>query len=120
MDTGARARDEGWWFEEPAPEEVDEMVDRIANILVVYGLDTIAELFIPAVAPFGNLASNLGIIFLAPIVPLIGERWFMAMQKKENFTKLMDRIKELKREEKEGKISKFSLIDTIKKFIGIK
>ena len=86
------------------------MIERLARLIVSYGLEPIADLTLPVLSYQSNYLAHLGYFFFAPWLPLIGdagERYFLLFKKKENVEKLRKKIKESARakEDKGAKVS---------------
>jgi hypothetical protein len=80
--------------------EADEekLIGNIAKTVVDYGLEAPAIMFLEVARPVSFIASQLAIVALGPLqwlFELEGPRYTALFMKKENVSKIIDRIEEL-------------------------
>ena len=83
---------------ELTPEEEDRLIDNIAKTVVDYGLEAPAIMFLEATRPLSFIASQLAIVVLGPLqwlFELQGPKYTGLFMKKENVTRIIERIEGL-------------------------
>jgi hypothetical protein len=79
-------------------EEEDRLIDNIAKTVVDYGLEAPAIMFLEATRPLSFIASQLAIVVLGPLqwlFELQGPKYTGLFMKKENVTRIIERIEGL-------------------------
>jgi len=86
--------------------EEEEAIEKLAQIIHKYGMETIAILSLESLKPLVWVGGELGRAFITPFVPVISEAWgqktekfFRIFQKRENIDKLLTRVEQLAGEE---------------------
>jgi hypothetical protein len=83
-------------------EEEKKLIDNIARIVVDKGLEAPAIMFLEATRPFSFIASQFAILALGPLqwlFELEGPKYTGLFMKKENVSRIIDRIEELSKGE---------------------
>jgi len=90
---------------ELTPEEEEELIERISNLIVRSGLGMAALLYLESYKPLSFVGGQLGLFFLSPILPFLG-KWgevgtdvMMLISKRENVERIIERVRELMEEE---------------------
>jgi hypothetical protein len=79
-------------FQETTPEEEEEVINKVYEIIKKRGLETAALLILRGFGPFAPLGGSLGRFFLGPITPFMGhreEKIIWTLEKTENLQKLI-------------------------------
>jgi hypothetical protein len=89
-----------------SPEKADEVIDKIARLIVNSGLGTPAIMTLDMVKPMGPYVSTTGFILGYPFLPLIPGNWgfniVSLFHDIQNVEKLIQRIETLMKEEDEA------------------
>jgi len=84
-----------WWDDLP-PEEEDELIEKLAQDIVKRKMGLMAQLTLETISPVSKLGANLGMTLLGPYLEFFGVDKVTALfRKRENLTRLLDRIDEL-------------------------
>jgi len=87
---------------EITPEREEELIRKIAETIVKYGMGTPAILFLETYKPLTYIGSQLGIVYLSWVLPLFGDLGYDALalfEKRENVERIIRTIEELMKEE---------------------
>lgn len=79
-------------------EEEQKLIDNIAKVIVDKGLEAPAIMFLETAKPLSFIASQLAIVVLGPFLRLFemeGPRYTGLFMKKENVSRIVERIDEL-------------------------
>jgi len=94
-------------WDEPTPEEKEDIIKRVADAIYKYDMDLVAILFLESIKPLASVGGQLARYMLAPFVPFVGERsmpYLATFQEKENLEKLIKVLEERgKKDEAEGR-----------------
>lgn len=100
-------------WDEPSPEEKDEIIMRVAETIYKYDMDLVAILVLESIKPLASVGGQLARYMIAPFVPFVGEKsipYLATFQDKENLEKLIRQLEERskheemeKRKEKEAR-----------------
>lgn len=93
---------------EVTPEEVDEMIMKIAQNIHKSGFDVVAILVMETIKPLSFIGAQMGRFFISPFLPgdnigISGEKLFQIFEKHDNVEKVIKAVEELVREEEEQK-----------------
>ena len=92
---------------ELSPEKRDEIIEKIARLVVDYGLGTPAIMALAGIKPVSYYGSQIGTILGFAFFPLIPGDWgsnlVALFREEENVEKLVQRIEALMKEEDEAK-----------------
>ena len=89
-------------WEEPTPEEEEEVIERVARYIVNKRLELPAGIILTGVTPFSFIGGQLGRFFLSPYLFAlggpgeVGNRFIATFEKRSNVKKLLERMEELK------------------------
>lgn len=89
-------------WDEPKPEEEDEIIRRVAETIRKYDMDLVAILFLESIKPLASVGGQLARYMVAPFVPFVGERsmpYLATFQRKENVEKLIRQLEERSKQE---------------------
>jgi acyl-CoA reductase-like NAD-dependent aldehyde dehydrogenase len=89
-------------WDEPTPEEKEDIIKRVAETIYKYDMDLVAILFLESIKPIASVGGQLARYMIAPFVPFIGERsmpYLATFQSKENLEKLIRELEERGKEE---------------------
>jgi acyl-CoA reductase-like NAD-dependent aldehyde dehydrogenase len=84
-------------WNEPTPEEEDEIIRRLAEAIYKYDMDLVAILFLESIKPLASVGGQLARYMVAPFVPFVGEKsipYLATLQRKENVEKLIRQLEE--------------------------
>lgn len=87
-------------------EQEEELIERIARLIVRSGTDVPSTMLLQAIGPFSYLSAHFLLLFLAPILPMFGSRgedMVTLLSKRENIDKLTQRVEALKKQLEEKK-----------------
>lgn len=103
----ARARLlEGLIWRLSTEEEMDAMIEKIANLIIKYGLETPAILFFETIRPLSLMGGSLARVFVAPWFHLVGlntRNVINTLEEPKNIEKLLKLIEERTAEEEKEK-----------------
>ncbi len=86
------------WDDLP-PEEEDELIEKLAQNIVKRKMGLLAQLTLETISPISKLGADLGMTLLGPYLEFFGvEKVTALFRKRENLTRLLDRIDELEME----------------------
>jgi hypothetical protein len=88
-------------FDEPSPEEVDKMIEEVADKIFDYNMDLVAILMLETLKPLSSVYAPMGRFMVAPFLPVVGEasgRYLAAFQDKQNVEKLIRLLEDKGRE----------------------
>ena len=86
------------WDDLP-PEEEDELIEKLAQNIVKRRMGLIAQLTLETISPISKLGADLGMTLLGPYLEFFGvEKVTALFRKRENLTRLLDRVDELEME----------------------
>jgi len=77
------------------PEEIDAILERIANTVVENDMEAPAILFFESIKPIAPIGARIGGGFLSGLIPLIGysiDDLFVAFRERENVEKVLQLI----------------------------
>jgi len=91
---------------EITPAEEEEAIEKLAQVIHKYGMETVAILSLESMKPLVWIGGELGRAFITPFVPVVSEAWgqktekfFRIFQKRENIDRLLTRVEKLAEEE---------------------
>lgn len=96
-------------FEGPSEEEEEKIIEKIAQAVIKYGIDSPSLIFLDAARigwPFSYVTGQWGTMFAGPFIsPFFGDwyKWGLTFQKRENLEKLIKRVEELRSEREKAK-----------------
>lgn len=82
-------------FQEVTPEEEEEVIRKVYEVIRKKKLHVGALLFLRGFSPLAPLAGALGRFFLGPITPFMGhreEKYIWTLEKPENLKKLIEML----------------------------
>ncbi len=83
------------WDDLP-PDEEDELIEKLAQNIVKRKMGLMAQLTLETISPISKLGADLGMTLLGPYLEFFGvEKVTALFRKRENLTRLLDRIDEL-------------------------
>ena len=88
-------------FDEPSPEEVDKMIEEVADKIFEYDMDLVAILMLETLKPLASVYGPMGRFMVAPLLPVVGDasgRYLAAFQDKQNVEKLIRLLEDKGRE----------------------
>lgn len=86
------------WDDLP-PEEEDELIEKLAQNIIKRRMGLMAQLTLETISPISKLGADLGMTLLGPYLEFFGvEKVTALFRKRENLTRLLDRIDELEME----------------------
>ena len=86
------------------PEREKQLVEEAARFVVKHGLEEATQIIVETTAPFGEMIGGLGFLFaFLPVTALFGRGGvdvmnMMGFDYKANTQKILERVKELKKE----------------------
>jgi len=90
---------------EITPEVEAEYVEKVAQKIHQYEMETAAILLLESSKPLVWVGGELGRFFITPFVPIISDKWgvtsekfFLVFEKRENIEKLLKRVEQLAQE----------------------
>jgi hypothetical protein len=87
------------------PERERQLVEAAAKFVIKHGLEVPTQIFVETTSPFGEMIGGLGFLFgFLPITTLFGRSGvdvmnMMGFDYKANTEKILERVRELKKEE---------------------
>ena len=81
------------------PGEVEEVIERAAELIINKGMDNLAILMLEGAIPLVYIGGQLGRVTIAPISPLFGfkmERFITVFENRENIRRLINLIEQKK------------------------
>ncbi len=95
------------------PEEEDELIRKVADIIHRYGMEAAAILFVESVKPLAYVGGQMGRLFISPFLPIFGdaadiggEKFLTVFEKRENVEKLLKLLEEKAKDEPKKKEEK--------------
>ncbi len=95
---------------EVTPEIEEEFIEKVAQKIHEYEMDTAAILFLESSKPLVWIGGEMGRFFITPFVPIISDKWgitsekfFRVFEKRENIEKLLVRLEQLTQEDEDKK-----------------
>jgi ABC-type Zn2+ transport system substrate-binding protein/surface adhesin len=95
---------------EITPELEEEYIEKVAQKIHEYEMETAAILFLESSKPLVWVGGEMGRFFITPFVPILSDKWgetsekfFRVFEKRENIEKLMNRLEQLAQEDEEKK-----------------
>jgi hypothetical protein len=86
------------WDDLP-PDEEDELIEKLAQNIIKRKMGLLAQLALETISPISKLGADLGMTLLGPYLEFFGvEKVTALFRKRENMTRLLDRIDELEME----------------------
>ena len=86
------------WDDLP-PDEEDELIEKLAQNIVKRKMGLLAQLTLETISPISKMGADLGMTLLGPYLEFFGvEKVTALFRKRENLTRLLDRIDELEME----------------------
>jgi len=82
-------------------EQEEELIERIARLIVRGGIDVPSTMLLQAIGPFSYLSSHFLFLFLSPILPMFGSRGedlVTLLSRRENLDRLIQRVEALKKQ----------------------
>ena len=95
----------GLW-READDDETEEIIEKIAQTVVVKEMDIPALFFLGALRPVAYIGGQMSRFFLAGVAPLLGDmryEYISVLEQPDNVKKIMSRIDELREENAERK-----------------
>jgi len=90
---------------EITPELEAEYVEKVAQKIHEYEMETAAILLLESSKPLVWVGGEMGRFFITPFVPIISDKWgvtsekfFLVFEKRENIEKLLKRVEQLAQE----------------------
>ena len=90
---------------EITPELEAEYVEKVAQKIHEYQMETAAILLLESSKPLVWVGGELGRFFITPFIPIISDKWgvtsekfFLVFEKRENIEKLLKRVEQLAQE----------------------
>ena len=90
---------------EITPELEAEYVEKVAQKIHEYEMETAAILLLESSKPLVWVGGEMGRFFITPFVPIISDKWgvtsekfFLVFEKRENIEKLLKRLEQLAQE----------------------
>ena len=86
------------WNNNLSSEEENEIIQRVAEKIIKYKMETVAILFFTTVRPLAYITGQLGLAFVTPFAPVLNETGVTAekllkvFEKRENVEKLISII----------------------------
>jgi hypothetical protein len=91
------------------PEEEEEIINKVAKTIHVYGMETAAILMLETVKPLTYIGGQFGRFYLFPFLPAFGDTFYQqsekiitVFEKRENVEKLIKRLEEIANEDKKN------------------
>ena len=92
------------WFESTYPLELtlereDEIINNLAQIISQRNLELPANLFLEPFKPISTIVNETALVWVSPILDFLGMpgyEYSLLLRKKENVSRLLQRIEELK------------------------
>jgi hypothetical protein len=91
-------------FEEPTPEEEDEIIRSVAEHIYRNGMDLVAILFLESFKPLASVYGPMARFMVGPFLPVYSDeamKYMAVFQNKENLEKLISLLEEKSREDTE-------------------
>ena len=86
------------WDDLP-PEEEDQLIEKLAQNIIKRKMGLLAQLTLETISPISKMGADLGMTLLGPYLEFFGvEKVTALFRKRENLTRLLDRIDELEME----------------------
>ena len=103
-----------YWDIEVTPEDAEELIQRAADKIIEYKMETIAILTLESIKPWSFVGGELSRAALAPILPALGEgmgifseKMFRVFEDRANIEKLIKLLEEqVKKDQEEMKRKK--------------
>ena len=96
-----------YWDIDVTDEDEDEMINKIAEKVHDYGLDTSAIILFESIKPLSFVGGQMGRFFISPVLPILGnnlgisgEKFFRTFEKRDNLEKLVKALEDLNLSEK--------------------
>ena len=96
-------------FEEPTPEEEDEIIRRVAEHIIRNDMDLVAILFLESFKPLPSVYGPMARFMVGPFLPVYGDeamRYMAVFQNKQNLKKLISLVEKMSREDAEKRQGK--------------
>jgi uncharacterized membrane protein len=98
---------------EMTEEEVDEIIEKAAEKIHKYGMNTVAILALESVKPLAYVGGEMSRLMIAPFLAafgpdtdMLGEKLIYVFEDRRNLDKLIDRLEEISRENDRKKAEK--------------
>lgn len=103
-----------YWDIDVTPEDADELIQKAAEKIIEYSMETLAILTLESIKPWSFVGGELSRAALAPFLPALGEasgifseKMLRVFEERENIEKLIKILEtEVKRQEEEKKQKK--------------
>lgn len=89
-------------WDNPSPEEKDEIIKGIAETIYKYDMDLVAVLLLESIKPLASVGSQMIRYVIAPFIPFIGEKsmpYLATFENRENLEKLIRLLEERSEQE---------------------
>jgi len=93
-------------FDELTEEEETQIIEKLAEKIHQYKMEGPAIILLETSKPISFIGSQLGRVYLAPLLPLLkddlgipGEKILMVLEKRENIERLLQQIEKTKEDE---------------------
>jgi len=105
----------GLFFDETemTEEEVDEIIDKAAEKINKYGMDTVAILALESVKPLAYMGGEMSRMMISPFLAAfgpdtdkLGEKLIYVFEDRRNLEKLIERLEEIERNKDRKKAEK--------------
>jgi hypothetical protein len=97
-------------YEEITEEDKDTLIEKVAEKIHEYKMETVAVLTLESVKPLAYVGGEMSRVFLAPFLPIlghnlsdIGEKYITVFKDSKNIEKLIHLIEQKVNEEAENK-----------------
>ena len=96
-------------FEEPTPEEEEEIIRSVAEHIFRNDMDLVAILFLESFKPLASVYGPMARFMVGPFLPVYGDeamRYIAVFQDKQNLEKLIGLLEEKSKEDSEKRQGK--------------
>ena len=86
---------------ELTPEQEEELIEKLAQFILKYKMETPAILFLETMKPVSVVSSTFAMMYVAPFLDIYGvnvNQYALLFQKRENVERLLQRIEALIKE----------------------
>ena len=100
------------FWDEVTPDEEDDLIRQMAEMILKYDMDTAAILMLQSFKPLASFGGQVGRFFLGPLLPFMGERedaLIQTFEKRENVEKLIKILEDKRKQEDEERRAKKAL-----------
>ena len=88
-------------WDEPSPDESEDIIKRFAKSIYKYEMVLVAILFLESIKPIASVGGQFARYMVAPFIPFIGEEsipYLATFQDKDNVEKLIQEIERLNKQ----------------------